>query len=702
MSSVCHLLLNQKKNDTQVSLAALEVLSEIARIHLPNKNADESKKATNCICDYIVTQCSRPAPHHSKDMHSTLVAAYQCLAIWFSEHPYLLKDNLCLNTLIEVIELGISGSKSTINNNEMIGNGTANKPQDQSTKSTVFKTFKELKPASMRVRESAEFLLDCLMNQFGCTPQSPCPPECVTGCCDLNEQSLLQLISENLPDNNFDKKELTLEDACKRFKYFISENAILIGFLNNPNSQSCYCLLRSPFGKFCWEMHFQLKADNSEIHSDYIDVARPISCLSHQPKNLPVPKNFPSSVTRVPLSKIENSIPSLKTLINRYPPNQQQNLNQMFKIVEQQKKSEQNLKHRCISDLKNRNFDCKKPKPPKLSDLDCARLIINHLGLMNSEKNNFSCSLNAAQLVNLDLNNLELTNSIINLDSLPLRTCDTAFIYYVRKGRIHPQEILNSVCSFNYVKPSFLEFLSSLGTPINCKQHYGWTGNLFTSWKGNFNQECDSYPYHHYAEHGGAIFDGQQMSIYWADISHEMAFVVPSRGLENASFDGDKNVNNNACNQSQTITVNSSLSYEDKNSKKNSEQRSMSSYSDNDTISSASHNLSENSSQAQLRTNASISNSNSLTNTTANANNELNQRKKNRQTQHANNIGCDVKILIIWLENSEDEYSLPLNTLMQTTNTGAEKCKIDEYIGILIHPLKNGLFSIKTISSHEK
>lgn len=70
--------MNQKKNDTQVSLAALEVLSEIAKIHLDNKNIDEYKKATNCIYDFIVIQCSKPPPLHSKDMHSTLVAAYQC------------------------------------------------------------------------------------------------------------------------------------------------------------------------------------------------------------------------------------------------------------------------------------------------------------------------------------------------------------------------------------------------------------------------------------------------------------------------------------------------------------------------------------------------------------------------------------------------------------------------------------------------
>lgn len=156
------------------------------------------------------------------------------------------------------------------------------------------------------------------------------------------------------------------------------------------------------------------------------------------------------------------------------------------------------------------------------------------------------------------------------------------------------------------------------------------------------------------------------MSIYWADVSHELAFIVPSRGLEEDQQANKSSqlaaANPSACSQSAT-TVNSSLgsssNYEEKNYQKgsfpnnnSSEQRSMSSYSD-DTISSASHNLSENSSQLR---NPSISINNSLTN-----NGDLNnQRKKGRQALHAN-IGCDIKILIIWLENSEDEHNLPIS-----------------------------------------
>ena len=170
------------------------------------------------------------------------------------------------------------------------------------------------------------------------------------------------------------------------------------------------------------------------------------------------------------------------------------------------------------------------------------------------------------------------------------------------------------------------------------------------------------------------------MSIYWADISNELAFLVPSQGLEddqqikNLNIQSQAANNPSTCSQSAT-TINSSLgssaissNYEDKTYQKNSqnansnlinssEQRSMSSYSD-DTISSASHNLSENSSQLRNAINNNSSSINNSNNLTAPA--DLSQRKKNRQTMHAN-IGCDIKILIIWLENSEDEFSLPLS-----------------------------------------
>ena len=50
-----------------------------------------------------------------QDLHSTIVAAFHCASVWLVAHPYLLQDKECLATVLEVVELGISGSKSQVN-----------------------------------------------------------------------------------------------------------------------------------------------------------------------------------------------------------------------------------------------------------------------------------------------------------------------------------------------------------------------------------------------------------------------------------------------------------------------------------------------------------------------------------------------------------------------------------------------------------
>jgi len=44
-----------------------------------------------------------------------IVAAFQCLTVWLIEHDYLMHDSDCLQTVLQVVELGISGSRSQVN-----------------------------------------------------------------------------------------------------------------------------------------------------------------------------------------------------------------------------------------------------------------------------------------------------------------------------------------------------------------------------------------------------------------------------------------------------------------------------------------------------------------------------------------------------------------------------------------------------------
>lgn len=57
-------------------------------------DSSDRKRAISSVCSYIVYQCSRPAPLHSRDLHSMIVAAFQCLCVWLTEHPDMLDEKV--------------------------------------------------------------------------------------------------------------------------------------------------------------------------------------------------------------------------------------------------------------------------------------------------------------------------------------------------------------------------------------------------------------------------------------------------------------------------------------------------------------------------------------------------------------------------------------------------------------------------------
>ena len=61
-------------------------------------DSSDRKRAVSSICGYIVYQCSRPAPLQSRDLHSMIVAAFQFLCVWLTEHPDMLDEKVRLKT----------------------------------------------------------------------------------------------------------------------------------------------------------------------------------------------------------------------------------------------------------------------------------------------------------------------------------------------------------------------------------------------------------------------------------------------------------------------------------------------------------------------------------------------------------------------------------------------------------------------------
>ncbi len=126
---------------------------------------DIGQLAVSWISHYVQMQIKRPSREHTREMHSVIVAAYHCLIVLLVQKPRLLRDKSCLQIISNCIEIGISGCSSypepvkNTNDEKQKANSDA---KDQNP-AILMKSEKELKPASLRVKEAAECLLCVLM-----------------------------------------------------------------------------------------------------------------------------------------------------------------------------------------------------------------------------------------------------------------------------------------------------------------------------------------------------------------------------------------------------------------------------------------------------------------------------------------------------------------------------------------------------------
>uniref|UniRef100_A0A8C2BK74 Ral GTPase-activating protein subunit beta n=1 Tax=Cyprinus carpio TaxID=7962 RepID=A0A8C2BK74_CYPCA len=496
-------LLTQRLNsqwrlDMSISLAALELLAGLAKVKVSVESSDR-KRAVSSVCSYIVYQCSRPAPLHSRDLHSMIVAAFHCLCVWLTEHPDMLNEKDCLIEVLEIVELGISGSKS--------------KTGEQEVK---YKGDKEHNPASMRVKEAAEATLSCIMQVLGAFP-SPSGP--ASPCSLLNEDTLI-------------KYSRLTSTSHSNFRYFVLDNSVILAMLEQPlgNEQnpcpSVTMLIRGMSGRHAWTM--QLFHQPREARANQ-------KVRLFVPESRPAPKNdvgirfnvkhrpFPEEVDKIPFVKADLSIPDLHDIVDKELEQQHDKLRA---VMGKQIDYETKLEH-CTEDFwRNKPFpdpltDCKPPAPAQ--EFQTARLFLSHFGFLSLEavKEPGNSRL-PPHLIALDSSVPGFSDDVGYLDLLPSRPCDTVFIFYMKAGQKSSQEILRNVESSANVQPHFLELLLSLGWPVEVRGHPGWTGSVFTSWTINTSSGAET------PDTGGGVFNGEKRVLYYADALTEIAFVVPS------------------------------------------------------------------------------------------------------------------------------------------------------------------------------
>ncbi|KAK5967105.1 Ral GTPase-activating protein subunit beta [Trichostrongylus colubriformis] len=155
VSAICdRICRNEWTSEHSVSLAAIDVLNCLSHLHpavlFNNKDVSTGSLIVASLCRFIETQLGKPPPLHSKDLHSTVVAAYGSIAVWVNAAPILAECESVLNTIAEAVQLGVTGSKKKDNFPD------------------------ESKAASKRVLEAAEYLMYSLFSVVGRNGQTIC------------------------------------------------------------------------------------------------------------------------------------------------------------------------------------------------------------------------------------------------------------------------------------------------------------------------------------------------------------------------------------------------------------------------------------------------------------------------------------------------------------------------------------------------
>ncbi|KAK1898076.1 Ral GTPase-activating protein subunit beta [Dissostichus eleginoides] len=657
---------SQWRQDMSISLAALELLAGLAKVKVGVDSADR-KRAVSSICGYIVYQCSRPAPLQSRDLHSMIVAAFQFLCVWLTEHPDMLDEKDCLVEVLEIVELGISGSKSR---------------QELEVR---HKGEKEHNPASMRVKDAAEATLSCIMQVLGAFP-SPSGP--ASTCSLLNEDTLIR----------YARLSAT---GASNFRYFVLDNSVILAMLEQPlgneqnPSPSVTVLIRGTAGRHAWTMQLfhQPRGARANQRQVFVPEGRPKPNNGVGIKYNVKQRPFPEEVDKIPLVKADVSIPDLddivskevgcmgwldqsratNALISNFPHLELQH-DKLRALMTKQMEYENSLERHSEEIWKSKPYpdpqtDCKPPSPAQ--EFQTARLFLSHFGFLSlealKEPNN---SRLPPHLIGLESSLPGFFDDISYLDLLPCRPFDTVFIFYVRAGQKSSPEILRNVESSSSVQPHFLEFLLSLGWPVDVGRHPGWTGHLDTSWSLNSCSDSTDFQQTEDAatpeDTGGSMFNGEKKVLYYADALTEIAFVVPSlsENSEESSVHSDSTVEADT----NADIVPGSLK------------------------------------QPNLTLELFPNHSENLE--SAKKLSPLVKSKRSSTGKSFPPLGPETKVFVVWVERFDDIENFPLSDLLAETSTGLEgsmsnstSCRsglLEKDVPLIfIQPLKTGLFRMR-------
>ncbi len=518
------------------ALAIFDALSVIAAGDIINEDENVFKCAISWIWHYVKTQIKRRSREHTKEMHSVIVAAYNCLIVLLLKKPNLLRDKQCLQTITNCIEIGISGSSSypsdqlSRDENKETSNTSSNSSSSNSSSSTstnttnnsamnvglnstsnntttLMKSEKELRPASMRVKEAAESVLCFIMeNSSNFLSQTTVEKVADSTRIQLNEKILNELTNENIG----------------KFKYFAIDGSLILAVLDKSllNSPSYYptvtFLLRGPFTCQAWSLHLRNSPFSQGTETACIKINDTKSGVSFRnvvnkkQETNPINKTEDSyDMTRHAIPKCELSIPSLSDVAGKY----MKNLNKFQRLKEEQIEFETDAIEDAITDnsktYQHHIENCLTLKT--CQKFQSSRIFLSHLGFSSLESSTkINNKEDLPEIISIDSSDQNFLDQLSILDNLPTRTFASCSIFYIKKNQTNIKSILDNVnnCSTD-LNENFYSFLHSIGTIIDILPSSASSNE--TSFIKKINK-----------------LNGLDNAFFWSDISSELVFYLPN------------------------------------------------------------------------------------------------------------------------------------------------------------------------------
>lgn len=327
--------------------------------------------------------------------------------------------------------------------------------------------------------------------------------------------------------------------------------------------------------------------------------------------------------------------------------------------------------------------------PPVVNEFQAARLFLSHFGFLSIDEEKSTdendSMMNSPVLTALDAKQPGFLSDLQALDKLSPRTNDTLHIFYVKVGQSSATEIIENVSEANVTSldKHFWNVLLNLGWPIEIDEHAGWTGFVNTSGKIQTSTVVTSRKDFNVNTPENMKFNGEKRILYWADVSGEIAFVLPTKwNKTDDAADG-------SC-----LSLASSSSNDSEKSHPNMCDRSLSVQQGNTAkvpIGQKPRTLSLELEKPKTQGSPSSTNPSEPVPP---------YRRKTCVMKPALSSQTSVKMFLVWLESFEDYLNFPTDELLAYTRTGEEyqsgqiprasDCHI-----IFLHSLSSGLLRVK-------